>query len=71
MLPFHACATNSNVPADLYYACFVMDWTGEPGLVAYKRMIAAKAPNAAAAQGTAMAPATAGSPGTQSPAAHN
>jgi hypothetical protein len=38
LLPFYSCATDSQVPAENYYACFVMDWTGTPGLVAYKRM---------------------------------
>jgi hypothetical protein len=69
LLIFHTCATDSNVPAELYYACFVMDWTSDdPGLVAYKRMINAAAPNAAPAEGTA---ARTGTSGAETPAAHN
>ena len=26
LLMFHTCATDTNVPSELYYACFAMDW---------------------------------------------
>jgi hypothetical protein len=67
LLPFYSCATDTNVPAELYYACFVMDWTGEPGLVAYKRMTGATS-NATPADDSAV---RTGAAGTQTPAAHN
>jgi hypothetical protein len=38
LLPFYACANDTRIPAEAYYACFVMDmgWSGEsPGLRAY------------------------------------
>lgn len=38
LLPFHACATNKHIPADDYYACFVMDWTGTGEIAAVKRL---------------------------------
>jgi hypothetical protein len=39
LLPFHTCATDTAIPADYYYACFVMDLGRNgtpPGLWAYK-----------------------------------
>ena len=70
LLMFHTCATDTNVPSELYYACFAMDWdwSDNPGLVAYKRMINAAAPNTVPAEGTATRTGTAG---TETPAAHN
>ena len=67
---FHTCATDTNVPSELYYACFAMDWdwSDNPGLVAYKRMINAAALNTVPAEGTATRTGTAG---TETPAAHN
>jgi hypothetical protein len=37
LLPFHNCAVDKAVPAENYFACFVMDWDDTPGIVAYKR----------------------------------
>jgi hypothetical protein len=42
LLPFHACVTNKRIPADDYYACFVMDWTVQE-ISAVKRMNGANA----------------------------
>jgi hypothetical protein len=53
LLAFHMCATDPRIPAENYYACFVMDWTaGTPTISAYKRLMisppipAENAPNA-------------------------
>jgi len=62
LLMFHACATDSAVPSELYYACFVMDWIGDPGLAAYKRMIGTTTPGGSTIMGTV---------GAETPAAHN
>jgi hypothetical protein len=46
LLPFHTCATDPNVPADFYYACFVMDLGysgGARGIWAYKLIAPATA----------------------------
>jgi len=74
LLLFNTCASDTRVPADLYYACFVMDWTGEPGLVAYKRLIAAATPGvapAAAAAPAADAAAMRTGAAAPSPTTHN
>jgi hypothetical protein len=55
LLPFHACATNKRVPAEDYYACFVLDWTGNGEISAIKRMNAAHAKTIAAKRKTAHA----------------
>lgn len=55
LLPFHACATNKGIPADDYYACFVMDWTGTGEISAVKRLNAANERTIAAKRKTAHA----------------
>jgi hypothetical protein len=69
LLVFHTCANDTDVPGELYYGCFVMDWTGNPGLIAYKRLRSAVPPTADDAEG---APASSGTAAaTPMPAAHN
>ena len=43
LLPFHTCATDTRIPADDYYGCFAMDWSGSGELTAVRRLNAATA----------------------------
>lgn len=40
LLPFHTCAIDKKLPADEYYACFVMDSSGSGETLAMQRMAA-------------------------------
>ena len=46
LLPFYACANDPRVPPDIYYSCFVMEWTsGKPLLSAYRQLTASQPPS--------------------------
>ena len=58
LLPFHRCVTNKHVPAEDYYACFVMDWGSEPEIAAIKRLNGAVPKKAKKPRKSAMARST-------------